>query len=587
MAIGAVMVARNSPAVAYEPSIYTATPSIVWLVLFINVVCGIGIVVHQVYTKRHTEGYLWLLGLCLILLSYTTLLSLWIIRGYALWGDGDPLGHLNFVYGLISTGYINNIYPITHILLAQISQVCDISPRVFHNILPLVFGLSYPAFMYLLAKSILRQKGQIIMVILASTTFMLTASFLQLTPTRLANLALPLALFILIRSFTHGTIQWKVLLIIMIFLFPPFHPVPAFLFFFTLVTIWLVSALPVIKERKLSKRIDNSFKFNFTATVLLVVWAIFWFLPHPAWVEIIIGVKDPVLSPPDPHRSLYDLLFIYIAFWLNHFGAVLICITFAVAAVPILLKKIGLQPDLWKLVSLYGPMATAFFVIILLYFRDIGLNPLFTPVPRLLVYLVILGTLFIGFVLYELLERADQTRHHFRKVVPLMVIVFLVALFLFGTVRLYASPFTHDNNYQITRTQLAGMDWFLHKKDYAMPVGGILIPPGLLGGILLTPEEWRNRPHIHTPRGMIREELRLPSHLGYDRYPTMGDLFGTDIYLVLDERDRNLYCGPFHELSEFTFLPQDFERMNYDPTVNHIYSNGGFDAYFIHGANSS
>ena len=55
MTIGALMVARNSPAVAYEASMYTATPSIVWIVLFINLVCGISIVVHQVGSKRIIE----------------------------------------------------------------------------------------------------------------------------------------------------------------------------------------------------------------------------------------------------------------------------------------------------------------------------------------------------------------------------------------------------------------------------------------------------------------------------------------------------------------------------------------------------
>ena len=97
MTIGALFVARNSPAVAYETSIYTATPLIVWGVLILNALCGIGIVVHQVYTKRYKESKLWLLGLLLVLLSFITVLSLWIIRGYYLWSDGDPLLHLQTI----------------------------------------------------------------------------------------------------------------------------------------------------------------------------------------------------------------------------------------------------------------------------------------------------------------------------------------------------------------------------------------------------------------------------------------------------------------------------------------------------------
>ncbi|MBT9150871.1 MAG: hypothetical protein DDT40_01050 [candidate division WS2 bacterium] len=70
MTVGALIVARNSPAIAYEPSIYTATPLIIWIVLFVNLVCGIGIVVHQVGSNRHTKDNLWILGLGLILLSF-------------------------------------------------------------------------------------------------------------------------------------------------------------------------------------------------------------------------------------------------------------------------------------------------------------------------------------------------------------------------------------------------------------------------------------------------------------------------------------------------------------------------------------
>jgi len=166
MTIGALIVARNSPTIAYEPSIYTATPHIVWLVLFINLVCGIGIVVHQVGSNRYTNDNLWFLGILLILLSYTIILSLWIIRGYALWGDYDPFFHLGLVHELISSAYIDSIYPITHILLAQISHISGISPLVFHNILPVIFGVFYILFMYLLAKSILPNKGQIIVCLL-------------------------------------------------------------------------------------------------------------------------------------------------------------------------------------------------------------------------------------------------------------------------------------------------------------------------------------------------------------------------------------------------------------------------------------
>ncbi len=168
----AVVIVWNSPATGYESSIYTATPQMVWGFLIFSLVCGISIVVQQIYTKEHEKGSLWIIGLILILLSYTTFLSLWIIRGYALWCPGDPLTHLGRIQNVIASGYIapGDAYPITYIYLAQISQLLDVNPVVLHKLMPLFFALLYVAGMYLLAKAILPRKGQVILATIAGTT---------------------------------------------------------------------------------------------------------------------------------------------------------------------------------------------------------------------------------------------------------------------------------------------------------------------------------------------------------------------------------------------------------------------------------
>lgn len=583
MTVYALMVARNSPAIAYEPSIYTSTPFIVWLVLFINLVCGIGIVVNQVGSNRHTKNNSWLLGIWLVVISYTIMLSLWIIRGYAQWGEGDPFNHLKTVYNLILNSHIYIQYPIAHILLAQLSFLCDVSPIMFLNTVPFLFGIFYLFFMYLFAKSIFTNKGQIILTMLVSMTFMLSSSYLQFTPNRLANLTLPLALSIIINSFDSGTSRWKILLVIMILFFPPFHSIVAFLIVFTLLTMWLVNRLPLIKESKLSKY-KSFLRLDYTAVTLSIVWMIFWVLPFQNWVELYMHGESTSLTPPVTNRSFNDYLFIQIPFWLKSFGGTLLCIFFAMSAIPILIKKIRLHPELLKLFSLYGPMILSVFLTVGFFFLRMGYDFFF----RLQTYTIIIGTLFGGFVIYELLEQAYQkTYTHRAKIVSFIVIVFLLSLSLFGFSILYESPFTYNNNFQVTRTEIDGMDWFLHSKNTTKLTTGISIPPGQFAKILITPGEQTDLAETKLNRGMIRQDIRMPSHFGYDNYSNMGDFY-PNVYLALSSRDKQLYQGPHNELTESVkFLPQDFKRINYDNTVDYIYSNGGLDVYFIRSTNMS
>lgn len=205
----AVLVAWNSPATGYEASIYTATPLLAWIFLGISTICGIAIVIHQIYTKQHETSKLWVIGILLILFSYIAILSLHIIRGYAFWcATGDPATHLGGVKNIIASGYItgNNFYPIATIHSTQLSQICNLSPIVFAKWLPVLFALIYVGFMYLLAKSVLPSKTAVILATVASLA-PLYGWYLNFTPNGLANLAFPMALFLLVRSFRVGA--WR------------------------------------------------------------------------------------------------------------------------------------------------------------------------------------------------------------------------------------------------------------------------------------------------------------------------------------------------------------------------------------------
>ncbi|MFC2017368.1 hypothetical protein ACFLUD_03020, partial [Chloroflexota bacterium] len=241
----AIIVARNTPATGYESSIYTATPPIVWGCLIFCIICGISIVVYQIYLQKHERDKIWIVGVLLVLLSYVTVLSLHIIRGYMLWGRGDVLWHLSATRDIIATGHIQgvNFYPISHIFTAQFSQISGIDAIVLFGYIPVMFALLYITFMYLLARFILPNKGQVILATIASTVMVHPWS-IGFGPNQLAILMLPLPFYLGIRSLADSKLQYKVqfaiLFIILLLLYPPFHMQPAIAIFLFLVTIWIL-----------------------------------------------------------------------------------------------------------------------------------------------------------------------------------------------------------------------------------------------------------------------------------------------------------------------------------------------------------
>ncbi len=591
MIIGALFVARNSPAVAYESSIYNATPPIVWGVLIFSLICGIGIVVHQVGSDRHTKDNLWLLGILLILVGYTILLSLWIIRGYALWCLGDPAVHLGSIQDIIFSGHIDgtNFYPIIHIYAAQISSISSVSPIMLHKVIPLIFALLYVAFMYLLAKSVLPHRGQVILALIASMTLM-PLTYLNFTPNMAANFVFPLAVFLFIKSFSPATIRWKILFTIMIFLFPVFHPVPSLALFVTMLMIWLGNRIWNIIQWKYVKAIFTDSKIAITASLLLFVWSISWFSEFGVWVSTIINLESSIMEGVGGWATAYiesalyaeALGFSVTQYFLRIYGGNLIYMIIALLAVPILIKKS--QPSLSKLIYLYGPIAVLASAIIILFLLKVGFGP-----QRLVVYIVILCTPFVGFLLYEFLKRM----YHFRantsvkNLIIFITLVFLAALSVHGATRLYPSPYIYMDNWQITRTEIAGMDHFIHNKDTSIDIAGMQIMPGQFAQFLLTQEERSRRQDIMTPRGMIIEELSPPWHFGYDNHSTLGHWLAQDTYMVLTSRDKSTYEDILPELAEIRFTPQDFERLKRDTAIDYIYSNGGLDVYFIRSTSSS
>ncbi|MFP8891740.1 DUF6541 family protein [Natrialbaceae archaeon A-CW2] len=86
----AIGVARRSPPSGYEPSIYTATPTLTWLGVGLALAIAIGLTIG-------TRGPYQVGAMALGGLTVTTVVSIPVIRNYHFQGMGDALTHLGWV----------------------------------------------------------------------------------------------------------------------------------------------------------------------------------------------------------------------------------------------------------------------------------------------------------------------------------------------------------------------------------------------------------------------------------------------------------------------------------------------------------
>lgn len=582
LTIAALIAARNSPATGYEPSIYAATPVIVWGALILSLVCGIGIIVHQVYTRKDGSR-LWLLGLALVMLSNAVILSLWLTRGYAFWYlTGDPGHHLATIRDVIATGHVTqgNFYPVTHIYLAQLSQILGTKPITLLNLTPFFFSLLGVPFMYFLAKSLLPHRGQVILVAAASTP-LIYGWYFNLTPNHLSNLAFPLALYILVRSLATGTWQWRTMFLFTVFLFPPFHPLPAFTLFIILLTIWLPERVLAFSVRKTPELVTYSFRYrNSIFPLLLFVWAVTWVSSFYVWEVTIRNIHTAFTGggPTYLEQLIGEIMYAegYAYNVIQHFfkvyGGAVVYIILALIAFPLLWRRAAIEKGLGRIIGFYGPIAVMAVIVIVLYFFYLRFAPL-----RLLIYIVILCTPFAGFILYEFLRWTASRTNWLAKIAPLLAAILLVGLSLHGISKVYPSPYTLSTSWQTTRTEIAGMTWFIYSKNTEMNTFGLSVAPGSFAMFLLPREESARREDI--PRGIL---TRPPWHFGYDEHTRLGECYNEDEYMVLSTSGRLLYVEVYPKMAELRYSQDDYAKLEEDQSVDKLYSNSGVDFYYVH-----
>jgi len=77
-------------------------------------------------------------------------------------------------------------------------------------------------------------------------------------------------------------------------------------------------------------------------------------------------------------------------------------------------------------------------------------------------------------------------------------------------------------------------------------------------------------------------------HFGYDHGLDLGDSYSDDTYMLFDGLTEQFYPGVYPQYkNDWKFTPQDFAKLNNDPTINLIYDDSNNQIFYVIGKNQT
>jgi hypothetical protein len=578
--IVALVVAHQSPAAGYELSMYSSTPVLFWYLLILSLVGGIGIVIHELATGRFQENRTYLVGFTVILLTLVAFLCLPDIRNYVTW-RADQMGHIGFVQDISLTGHIGNFnpYPIIHTLL---SQIASITGAPIFRVVNLNTALVFPIFVlttYLLATVVLPHKGQQLLAALIAGGTMAGLSRFNLIPNTWSILMLPLFFYC---YFKRDRLPFKVLLVILLAAYPFFHPLSSLIIIAALVVMEIPKPIYSRLLRRLRLHVPHWVQSRPVLWPILLESAIFlpWVLTREAFRTNILqlwrqmstfsGSQEAQKTGTDIGKAGLDSLGV-VVIGLKLYGEILLFLILATVGIILLARQLrsGDQDHAKHRLLFVGALLLLASLSYAAFFIGIpGAEPL--AAERLQVYIEVACIPLVAFALWELIGRVKF------KHIGWCAVFGVVLLAAFLNIRAHnASPYMIRPGQQATQADMTGMTWYLEKKDPQVYAYWVSTDPARFAQCTLATTATRSREDIRY------HDVQFRDHFGTDNYTAVGEQYAGTIYGNITKYDKLAYQTVWQALNRFN--DEDFERLEQDPTVDRIYSNGATDILFITG----
>jgi len=557
----AIIILMNSPVTGYELSIYMSLP-FAWIFLIVSIAGGISIITSQAFAKK--ESNYWLLGFLILILSNFIVLSSSIFRGYYFYGKEDSLAHLGWIKDILSTAHVPyiNAYPISHILTSQISLVSGIRPLIIMSYVPIFFSILFMVSIYLLAGVTLPKKGQVLLASASSGVLFFSYYHVTFYPAAISTLLLPLVFYLYFKS--KLSIKFNILFIIFLILYPFFHPVTAVMLIFFLIAIELVEVAYFKKRPNVRPILILSISFLFwISSNYMLGWGISNLITttHKGYVSEHFEVAEHAIQ----HITKFELIEVF----LKGYGDNLIYLILSAIAIYIIIRyrkqyENNNLRNLFMLIAVFmvsGPLSLHIFLgsRAVAVGRLLGLNPVMLMCPIL-----------VGFALYELSDKKLMPKLKIPKILSIIFIIYLLTLTsTISVLGVYHSPWIMQHSWQRTQMDVKGEEWF--SAHYSPTIS--TSPMGL-----------------HCPVGKFFAP-DVPEHFNYSYHETLGMSFAQDRYIQLTKRCKLANANPVLAKARMNphigwgFNEEDFKKVEQDPSVAKLYSNGEFDTFLVNSSN--
>ena len=562
-----------NPTQGYELSIYDATPSIVWYCLIFSSLCGISIIVFEVYTKHCNNSNSWIFGLIVLLISRLTVIWLPCNRGYLAWG-GDHMSHIGTVRDIFTSGFVapDNFYPVTHILLSEMALASNVPAEFLTKYSTAFMSTFFVISIYLTGRYLLNDKRSTLLALAATGCVIFSSYEIYLMPNGWSSLYFPFSLLLIIKATERDAkLAYKILAAIILILFPFFHTFSALVLALILILFATVHA-SLGKFGYLREKIQKHFVLPDTAPslallgVLLVTW-IAWTLSfkmfHPnirsLSDSIFSGLNENVLAGMGDKVSKMDFdVFDLISLGIKAEGVKLMFFILFILGAYLTYNTYHKKMEFKKIIIYLGIILFLCFIYISYLFGIFpGLGSI--AAQRILGYPILITPVFVGFVYRHILSKGKVT-------FALLCIGMMMIPVVLSTFGIFPSPYVYRPTPHVTTMDMDGMEWSFIKKDRDIQYVEIMSPPYRFADAVLGTNERRQRSDIGVYIDIV------PDHFNYTRNAYFGKNYSSSRYLVLTAFDKILYTTVYKSVGRFN--EADFARLKSDPSVQYLYNNG-------------
>jgi len=351
-------------------------------------------------------------------------------------------------------------------------------------------------------------------------------------------------------------------------------------------TITLAGIFVAIVKKQDSKTTQGSFNFRLPAILFTLVWTTTW-LSSSGMLTVTINNLRNYFSGIGTSQiaTLTQLMgkttqyhYSVLLEFFKIYGGLVFFSLISLGMLAVMLKRTSHETEQKNMLSLYGPIAMLALFVVIFYLVNLNFSPL-----RLVAYVALIMAMLTGFGLNTLLRqsRSKPKNIFYNIVVVSFVFLVIVVSFAGSALELYPSRYILTANDQVTRTDLQGMDWFFENQNASYQISVLNMTPYRYANYLLGPQESDAQTNLTPVILEPKEGIGMPYHFGYDEKAELGEWYSQQSYLLIDQEDRLFFQDVLPEMQKSRFTPQDFDKLNEDPSLNLVYSDGGLDIYGV------